>query len=100
MSNIIRANPPEAHKNHRGKQPSLLTDDVVKILLSSPNTWFLVASKSNWISGIKKNIESMTQSNIKHLADVGKFEIAQRKNNETGYIDIYCQFVTTSNEEE
>jgi len=42
----------------------------------------------------------MTQRNISHLADKGKFEIQQRKNINSNNIDIYCRFVTTNNEEE
>jgi len=34
----------------------------------------------------------MTQRNISHLKDKGKFEIQQRKNKD-GQVDIYCQFV-------
>jgi hypothetical protein len=97
---IYQANPPEPYENRKGKQPTLLSNDVVKVLLSSPNTWFRIAERSKWISGVKQNIESMTQRNISHLADKGKFEIQQRKNINSNNIDIYCRFVTTNNEEE
>ena len=40
----------------------------------------------------------MTQRNIAHLADKGKFEIQQRRN-KTGQIDIYCRFVPNYEEE-
>lgn len=89
--------PPQANINRKGKTPSLLTDDKVKILLSSPNTWYIIGTSDKWISGVKANIESMTQRNISHLADKGKFEITQRKNSD-GIIDIYCQFVPTEQE--
>ena len=74
------ATPPEPYLNRKGKQPSLLTDDKVRILLSSPEQWFIISTKDKWISGVKANIESMTQRNIAHLSDKGKFEIQQRKN--------------------
>ena len=67
--------PPEPYLNRKGKQPSLLTDDKVRILLSSPEQWFIISTKDKWISGVKANIESMTQRNIAHLSDKGKFEI-------------------------
>ena len=41
----------------------------------------------------------MTQKNISHLADKGKFEIQQRKNKENK-IDIYCRYVPIDLEEE
>lgn len=100
MPNIIQATPPEPYGNRKGKQPNLLSDDVVRILLSSPNTWFKIASRPKWISGVKQNIESMTQRNIQHLANKGKFNIVQRKNTDTNDIDIYCRFVTAEQEEE
>lgn len=89
--------PPERYVNRKGKQPSLLTDDKVKILLSTPDMWYIIGTANSWISGVKANIESMTQRNISHLATRGKFEIEQRKNN-TGTIDIYCKWLP--NEEE
>lgn len=89
--------PPKAMLNRKGKAPSLLTDDKVKILLSSPNTWYIIGTSTKWISGVKANIESMTQRNISHLADKGKFEIIQRRNT-NGLIDIYCQFVPIEQE--
>jgi hypothetical protein len=94
---MIRAIPPEPHKNRKGKQPSLLTDEKVKVLLANPNEWFIIGKKDKWISGVKANIESMTQSNISHLADKGKFEIQQRKN-ENGVIDIYCRYTPINKE--
>lgn len=92
MSDIIQANPPERYSNRQGKQPNLLSDDVVRVLLATPNTWFKIGSRPKWISGVKKNIESMTQRNISHLADKGTFEIQQRKNVERNEVDIYCRF--------
>ncbi len=71
--------PPEPYLNRKGKQPSLLTDDKVKILLSTPDMWYIIGTANSWISGVKANIESMTQRNISHLAIRGKFEIEQRK---------------------
>jgi hypothetical protein len=82
-----------------GKRPSLLTDEKVKILLSQPETWFVIGQSKTWISGVKANIENMKQSNISHLSDKGWFEIQQRKNKD-GQIDIYCRFVKSSYEEE
>jgi hypothetical protein len=92
------ATPPEPYLNRKGKQPSLLTDDKVRILLSSPEQWFIISTKDKWISGVKANIESMTQRNIAHLSNKGKFEIQQRRN-KTGQIDIYCRFVPNYEEE-
>jgi hypothetical protein len=34
-----------------GKRPSLLTDEKVKILLSQPETWFVIGQSKTWISG-------------------------------------------------
>ena len=93
------ATPPEPYLNRKGKQPSLLTDDKVKILLSSPEQWFIISTKDKWISGVKANIESMTQRNIAHLSDKGKFEIQQRKN-KNNEIDIYCRYVPNHLEQE
>jgi len=97
---VIQQNPPNPDNSAKGKKPSLLTDDVVKHLLAYPNIWFLIGQKDNWISGIKQNIESMTQRNIEHLSNKGKFEVAQRKNRTDDVIDIYCRFVTIEQEEE
>jgi hypothetical protein len=94
-----QANPPEPFGNRKGKQPTLLTDAKVKVLLSMPGTWFIIGTRDKWISGVKANIEGMHQSNISHLSGKGKFEIQQRKNDD-GQIDIYCRFVTSSLEEE
>mgnify|MGYP001161439999 FL=1 len=84
--------PPEPYNNRKGKQPKLLTDDKVRILLSQPESWYIIGTQDKWISGVKANIESMTQRNISHLKDKGKFEIQQRKNKD-GQVDIYCRFV-------
>ena len=93
MPNEMRASvPPSPQNNRKGKSPTLLTDDKVKVLLSSPNTWYIIGTKDKWISGVKANIESMTQKNISQLKDKGKFEIVQRKN-DLGTVDIYCQWI-------
>ena len=76
-----------------------MTDVKVKVLLSMPGQWFNIGTRDKWISGVKANIESMTQANISHLKDKGKFEIQQRKNNE-GKVDIYCRFIQKSSDEE
>jgi len=89
--------PPPTNSGARGRKPSLLTDDKVKVLLANPNEWYIIGDSDKWISGVKANIESMTQSNISHLADKGKFVIIQRKNT-NGKIDIYCRY-TPINEE-
>lgn len=88
---------PPAIAPKKGRQPALLTDEVVKILLSTPETWYVIGKSNKWISGVKANIESMTQKNISHLSDKGKFEIKQRKKD--GLIDIYCRFVPNYEEE-
>jgi hypothetical protein len=92
---MYAATPPTVRR--KGKQPKLLTDEKVKILLASPNTWYVIGRSDKFISGVKANIESMTQANISHLATKGKFEIQQRKNTEDT-IDIYCQWVPTEEE--
>jgi hypothetical protein len=92
-------NPPTPFGNRTGKKPTLLTDVKVKVLLSMPGQWFNIGTRDKWISGVKANIESMTQANISHLKDKGKFEIQQRKNNE-GKVDIYCRFIQKSSDEE
>jgi hypothetical protein len=100
MPNDMRpATPPERYANRRGRQPTLLTDDKVKILLSSPQVWYIIGTADKWISGIKANIESMTQRNIAHLSDKGSFVIEQRKNKD-GVVDIYCQWLPNNIEEE
>tara|TARA_R100000951_G_scaffold97745_1_gene87477 strand:+ start:1908 stop:2213 length:306 start_codon:yes stop_codon:yes gene_type:complete len=98
MPNGMRpAIPPEPNINKKGKQPTLLTDDKVRILLANPNEWYIIGEKDKWISGVKANIESMTQSNISHLRDKGKFEIIQRKN-KNDIIDIYCRYIPINKE--
>ena len=89
---LYAAVPPKAGINRPGRSPSLLTDDKVKILLSTPDTWYVIGKSRKWISGIKSNIEGMTQKNISHLAEKGRFEITQRRNKE-GNIDIYCRWI-------
>jgi hypothetical protein len=94
------ATPPPVSTGDRGKKPSLLTDEKAQVLLANPNTWYVIGESSKWISGVKHNIESMQQTNIAHLAAVGRFAVKQRKNKDTNMIDIYCQFITKDNEEE
>ena len=91
-NNISREDPPAAGLSRSGKQPTLLTDDKVETLLSTPEVWYLIAETDTWISGVKKNIESMKQVNIKHLINKGKFEIKQRKK-KNGNIGIYCRYM-------
>lgn len=98
-SNMYPKVPPPVNTGDRGKRPTLLTDEVVKVLLANPNTWYVIGSRPKWISGVKHNIESMQQRNIQHLSDVGRFDVIQRKNKDTDMIDIYCQFVTNNEEE-
>lgn len=84
--------PPDKYKNRKGRSPNLLTDNKVKLLISTPDTWYLIGTSANWISGIKHNIETMTQRNLVGLKDKGVFEIQQRRNIEET-IDIYCQWI-------
>ena len=40
MPNGMRpAIPPEPNQYRKGKQPTLLTDDKVRVLLANPNEW-------------------------------------------------------------
>ena len=91
-SKLERKNPPAAGINRSGKQPTLLTDEKVRTLLSTPEEWYVIGTSDKWISGVVKNIESMKQKNISHLINKGKFEVKQRKN-EDGQVDIYCRYV-------
>lgn len=91
-SKLERKNPPAAGINRSGKQPTLLTDEKVRTLLSTPEEWYIIGTSDKWISGVVKNIESMKQKNISHLINKGKFEVKQRKN-EDGQVDIYCRYV-------
>ncbi len=97
MDEIKPAVPPAPYSNRKGRQPSLLTDDVVKRLLNQPEQWFIIGVRDKWISGVKANIESMTQRNISHLAEKGKFEIQQRRNS-LDTVDIYCRYVPNQEE--
>tara|TARA_R100000329_G_C7456866_1_gene160912 strand:- start:140 stop:445 length:306 start_codon:yes stop_codon:yes gene_type:complete len=90
--NISREEPPAAGASRSGKQPTLLTDKKVETLLSTPEVWYLIGETDTWISGVKRNIESMKQRNIAHLLNKGKFEIKQRKK-ENGNIGIYCRYM-------
>jgi hypothetical protein len=76
-SKLERKNPPAAGINRSGKQPTLLTDEKVRTLLSTPEEWYVLGTSDKWISGVKSNIEQMKQKNISHLINKGKFEIAQ-----------------------
>ena len=42
MDEVRPAVPPAPYQNRKGKQPSLLTDDVVKKLLNQPEQWFII----------------------------------------------------------
>ena len=86
---MARQEPPPIRKG--GKQPKILSDDKVKVLLNNPNVWYVVATLPKWSSGVVGNIRSMEQRNISHLNDKGSFECKQRKNNEG--VDLYIKFV-------
>jgi len=86
---MARQEPPPIRKG--GKQPKILSDDKVKVLLNNPNVWYVVATLPKWSSGVVGNIRSMEQRNISHLKDKGSFECKQRKNNEG--VDLYIKFV-------
>ena len=86
---MARQEPPPIRKG--GKQPKILSDDKVKVLLNNPNVWYVVATLPKWSSGVVGNIRSMEQRNISHLKDKGSFECKQRKNNEG--MDLYIKFV-------
>ena len=86
---MARQEPPPIRKG--GKQPKILSDDKVKVLLNNPNVWYVVATLPKWSSGVVGNIRSMQQRNISHLKDKGSFECKQRKNNEG--VDLYIKFV-------
>ena len=103
---IEPAVPPKAHSMRegvgiRGSKPTLLTDDKVEILLSKPNTWFLIGANKEFKAGGQSvsNIKKMTQANIRHLSGMGEFDIVQRKTEE-GLVGIYCKWLPHSNEEE
>ena len=46
--------PPEPYLNRKGKQPSLLTDDKVRILLSSPEQCSLYLLKTSGLVVLKQ----------------------------------------------
>ncbi len=96
---MYRSEPPEPNLNKKGRQPSLLTTEKVRVLLANPDIWYVIGESDKWISGVKANIENMTQRNIVHLNGKGKFVISQRKDNDSNKINIYCKFVTTTEEE-
>ena len=86
---MARQEPPPIRKG--GKQPKILSDDKVKVLLNNPNVWYVIATLPKWSSGVVGNIRSMEQRNISHLKDKGSFECKQRKNNEG--VNLYIRFV-------
>ncbi len=86
---MARQEPPPIRKG--GKQPKILSDDKVKVLLNNPNVWYVIATLPKWSSGVVGNIRSMEQRNISHLKDKGSFECKQRKNNEG--VNLYVKFV-------
>ena len=88
---MVRKEPPITTQRG-GRQPKILSQDKVKILLNNPNTWYVIATQTRWSSGVVQNIQQMTQRNISHLKDKGSFECKQRKN-ETNGVDLYCRFV-------
>jgi len=88
---MVRKEPPSTTQRG-GRQPKILSQDKVKVLLNNPNTWYVVATQEKWSSGVVQNIQRMTQKNISHLKDKGSFECKQRKN-ETNGVDLYCRFV-------
>ena len=102
---IEPAVPPNAHSMRdgvrtRGQKPTLLTDDKVEILLSKPNTWFLIGVNKEFKFGGQSvtNIKRMTQANIRHLSGMGEFDIVQRKKEE-GMVGIYCRWLPKSKKE-
>ena len=76
----------------RGKQPKLLSDDKVKVLLSTPNTWYVIGTSKKWMSGSLNNIKTMSQANLVNLHGIGRFELSQRKN-DNDMVDIYCRWI-------
>ena len=41
--------PPPANTSPPGRKPRLLTDEKVKVLLSSPNVWYVIGTAPRWI---------------------------------------------------
>ena len=80
-----------------GKQPKILSDDKVKVLLNNPEEWYQIATDPQWIRGVVANIQNGTQSNIRHLNGKGVFQVRQRKNKDTSQITVYCRFVRKDN---
>jgi|TARA_B100000073_G_scaffold81708_1_gene62191 hypothetical protein len=76
----------------RGKKPKLLSDDKVKVLLSTPNTWYVIGTSKKWMSGSLNNIKTMSQANLVNLHGIGRFELSQRKN-DNDMVDIYCRWI-------
>ena len=86
---MVRREPRPTRKG--GKQAKILSDDKVKVLLSNPNVWYVIATLPRWSSGVVSNIGSMQQRNISHLKDKGSFKCKQRKNNNG--VDLYVKFI-------
>jgi hypothetical protein len=89
-----------ARPEKEGRQPRLLTDEKVRVLLATPNTWYVIGQSNNYISGTVKNIMSFEQQSIKHLKGLGNFKVVQRKDKVNNVIDIYCKWVPITDEEE
>jgi len=90
-NNMVQKEPREKLKG-RIRQPKYLNDEKLKVLLNTPNTWYVIATLDKWASGVVSNIQNMKQKNIEHLSDKGKFEVKQRLN-EDKKVEIYCRFV-------
>ena len=99
-NDMYPAIPPHPDNAGKGMQPRLLTDDKVKVLLATPNTWYVIGTSNKWISGTAKNIMSFGQNNIKHLKDLGRFDVLQRKNKDNSVIDIYCRWKSNADMEQ
>ena len=84
--------PPPTNTGDRGKRPTLLTDEVVKVLLANPNTWYVIGTSKKWMSGSLNNIKTMSQANLVNLHGIGRFELSQRKN-DNDMVDIYCRWI-------
>ena len=95
---MYAATPGKPETAGRGNKAKLLSDEKVKVLLATPDTWFVIGTSPRWISGTARNIMQFTQKNIEHLKDLDKFIVCQRKNN--NQIDIYCKWIPNGYQEE
>tara|TARA_R110002020_G_scaffold7496_1_gene31492 strand:- start:16290 stop:16604 length:315 start_codon:yes stop_codon:yes gene_type:complete len=77
----------------RGKPAKLLSDEKVKVLLATPDTWYVIGKSDIWISGSARNIMQFIQKNIKHLEGLGRFIVCQRRNKTDNCIDIYAKWM-------